>query len=100
MNAMFLVLALMLGDTTTSETNGLTDLQIAGNCSVPVAINSQYTYTLFSDGHTEEVIYYTDGTHYTYPAQSIGRLPRRGDVKHREWVWRNNQWVLTVDQYY
>lgn len=72
--------------------------------------NSQFTKTCFSDGHIEAVIYYTDGTHYTYPTewldgnQQTHRLPHSGDYKHIEWVWRfvnqKWQWVETVHQNY
>ena len=62
--------------------------------------NSQFTKTWFSDGHIEAMIVYTDGTHYTYPVEQMGRLPHAGDPKHFEWVWRNNAWVQTVGQYY
>jgi hypothetical protein len=60
---------------------------------------SQKTYTVFSDGHAELVIWYTDGTHYTAAATFVG-VPVKGSLKHREWVWRNNEWMLTVEQYY
>jgi hypothetical protein len=69
-------------------------------------VNSQFTKTCFSDGHIEAIIYYTDGTHYTYPTEWLDgnaqshRLPHKGDWKHIEWVWRNNQWVETVRQNY
>lgn len=72
--------------------------------------NSQFTKTCFSDGHIEAVVFYTDGTHYTYPTEWLDgnqqrhRLPHAGDWKHIEWVWRlvNNQWqwVETVHQNY
>lgn len=62
--------------------------------------NSQFTKTWFMDRHIEAVLYYTDGTHYTYPTEWRDHTPRPGDPKHYEWVWRNNQWVQTVAQNY
>jgi|SRR5476651_2288131 len=74
--------------------------------SVFQKVNSQFTKTCFSDGHIEAIIFYTDGTHYTYPTEWLDgnaqthRLPHTGDWKHIEWVWRDNKWVENVHQNY
>ena len=60
---------------------------------------SQRTYTLYINGWYERKITLTDGSQYSYEHQ-FWRVPQRGDVKHREEVWRNNSWVITVNQVY
>jgi hypothetical protein len=60
---------------------------------------SQRTYTLFPDGHYERKTCYTDGSCDPLE-QNMFHRPGHGDLKHREEVWRNGQWVPTVSQYY
>ena len=60
---------------------------------------SQRTYTLFADGHYERKTCYTDGSCDALE-QGMWHVPGKGDLKHREEVWRNGSWVATVSQYY
>jgi|GEM_PF-4460517 len=60
---------------------------------------SQFTYTLRSNGDWDNLYVYTDGTS-TPNHGSIGRPARKGDIKHTEYVYRNNVWIQNVIQYY
>ncbi len=60
---------------------------------------SQRTYTLFSDGHYERRTCYTDGT-CDRLEQGFFKIPKKGDFKHIEEVWKNGNWEKTVVQYY
>ena len=60
---------------------------------------SQRTYTLFPDGHYERKTCYTDGS-CDKLEQGPFHVPKKGDYKHIEEVWRNGAWVQTVVQYY
>lgn len=60
---------------------------------------SQWTYTLYTNGSWDKQLWFTDGTHTTETG-SIGRPAQKGDLKHTEYVWRNNAWLQTVVQYY
>ena len=60
---------------------------------------SQFTYTLRTNGDWDNMYVYTDGTNTTGHC-NLGRPAQHGDIKHTEYVWRNNAWVQNVIQYY
>jgi hypothetical protein len=67
--------------------------------ATPGKTYSQRTYTLFADGHYERRTCYTDGS-CDKLEQGPFHKPQKGDLKHREEVWRNGRWEATVSQYY
>jgi hypothetical protein len=70
-------------------------------------VPSQKTFTQFSDGHWERQTCWTDGSCDKVEQGWIDdgtsdshRLPIKGDLKHREEVWREDHWETTVEQWY